>query len=224
MRVARVDFAQIRFKCIYLLESEPWLTNRLNAFDHLEKPSSCLGNSEITKEECLFPILPNVMLRHDRAVLDDGDASNHWDMVEKDVATDPSTPSCVRREWLPLFDSIGCQKMLGDHEQIGHRQRRQIVIQQKEVGVGVPTDPRNHGVVSTIGDCSTERLMLALEFILFGATRAVEIRCWLIIREPCDAIIMTVDAIDFASGPGLGQDPDFLRGSQIGVGNATLEK
>jgi hypothetical protein len=60
-------------------------------------------------------------------------------------------------------------------DKVGHRQTANIVVQQKEIGIGIAVEAAEHRTIGTVIDLVAEQRPLALQLIVFLAGRAIEV-------------------------------------------------
>jgi hypothetical protein len=115
------------------------------------------------------------------------DFSQCGDLVQQDIAADPSCPPGSWCEGFSLFNDFANKEVLWHNKEVRYLKFLPIVIQQHKVGIVACGEAVAHSSKCAIEHFSAKLCLLALELVFLIARCAEEIRYWLVISEFGDA-------------------------------------
>lgn len=119
--------------------------------------------------------------------MDDGDPRVYWNLVEDDVAADPSRSASCRSERLSALDGSERKRKPGNENQRSHRPCGRIVMKDVEVRSTVFEDGALHLGVCGVDNFAAQRFGLAFKLERGVARGTAIVDCGGAVRKPSKA-------------------------------------
>jgi hypothetical protein len=210
-----IDLAQDVFERIDIVESKLLSTDCFDTSHNLDQPASGV-RALISEEQGPSPLGDNQVLRLRLAILDNNDLARGRNLVQQNVAADPTSSASSRRKRPALLDDLPHKELLRHDNEIRNFELLQIIVQEQEIRIITRSKSLTHTPKGAIKHLPAKAALLAFQLVFFITFCAKEICDWAIVLELSYCRVSAARAENPCPRPLFSPCPSPLRTAHIG--------